>query len=547
MKLFEKIGKIVLASFLFISSIPFTFAQATPDLFQIDISPSTFDINTPVDVTIKAVTANWEVIKDYVGDVFLDINLDTADYTVPSEGLYSFVAQDQGTKTFSKWLIVKKAWTYTFSASDVNEDTIKWEKSITVWWWTDSHNSESWDWTVSISSPTADSTIKSDVAEIIWSGSIKNSPFEILLNWDSAYKWSTDEKGGFVWYINDLKEWKNTIQARILNITDDVVASSSEISFTYQSATDSTFNSIQILPSNKIKVWEKATFKIKTSETVSSAVIKFSNGRTAPMDMETEWSWTKDITIDTAWKLNVSLDITTDWKTKTYSNISILLVEQSTSIGKVRLFSDSAYKNKLTITRDILWNDAPKYLVEYWTNQDTLNESQTVTTKELILENLTPKTKYYFQVSALDTDGNKIWTASEVVNATIGDENAPSCTVQWIKVNDIIEWNMHYLSRSGVQNTEKYIIYRSDTQTTIENMQKVWETTDTKFEYPFNAQAKEEKYSYYAIQAICKDGKAILIDDMKKVKTGPMENILLFTFITLFCYASYKLYGINND
>jgi hypothetical protein len=50
-------------------------------------------------------------------------------------------------------------------------------------------------------------------------------------------------------------------------------------------------------------------------------------------------------------------------------------------------------------------------------------------------------------------------------------------------------------------------------------MQKVSETTDTKFEYPFNPNAKAEKFSYYAVQAICKDGKTIVMDDIKKVKT----------------------------
>ena len=73
-------------------------------------------------------------------------------------------------------------------------------------------------------------------------------------------------------------------------------------------------------------------------------------------------------------------------------------------------------------------------------------------------------------------------------------------------------------------------------------MQKVGETTDTRFEYPYNPNAKQEKYSYYAVQAICKDGKAIVIDDIKKVKTGPVENILLFVFMSLFFYASYRLY-----
>jgi hypothetical protein len=36
-------------------------------------------------------------------------------------------------------------------------------------------------------------------------------------------------------------------------------------------------------------------------------------------------------------------------------------------------------------------------------------------------------------------------------------------------------------------------------------MQKIAETNETRFEYPFNKNAKQEKYSYFAVQAICKD------------------------------------------
>jgi len=50
-------------------------------------------------------------------------------------------------------------------------------------------------------------------------------------------------------------------------------------------------------------------------------------------------------------------------------------------------------------------------------------------------------------------------------------------------------------------------------------MQKVTETTETRFEYPFNKSAKQEKYTYYAVQAICKDGKALVIQDVKKIQT----------------------------
>jgi hypothetical protein len=36
------------------------------------------------------------------------------------------------------------------------------------------------------------------------------------------------------------------------------------------------------------------------------------------------------------------------------------------------------------------------------------------------------------------------------------------------------------------------------------------------------------------------------MDDIKKVKTWPVENILLFVFISLLFYGSYRVYGYNK-
>ncbi|MEI7920043.1 MAG: hypothetical protein WCH65_08015 [bacterium] len=38
---------------------------ASPDAFLVEVSPSSFDVNQAVDITIKAVKANGEIVKDY--------------------------------------------------------------------------------------------------------------------------------------------------------------------------------------------------------------------------------------------------------------------------------------------------------------------------------------------------------------------------------------------------------------------------------------------------------------------------------------------------
>ncbi|MEI6672795.1 MAG: hypothetical protein WCL02_05735 [bacterium] len=108
--------KPLIASILAISMLAIGFGAshvhaADPDAFIVDVTPSSFNVNEAVDITIKAVNANGDVIKTYQGDVFIEIVgiVDTADYTVPSDGLYTFLPEDQGMRVFSKGLIIKKA------------------------------------------------------------------------------------------------------------------------------------------------------------------------------------------------------------------------------------------------------------------------------------------------------------------------------------------------------------------------------------------------------------------------------------------------------
>lgn len=144
----------------------------------------------------------------------------------------------------------------------------------------------------------------------------------------------------------------------------------------------------------------------------------------------------------------------------------------------------------MNVTREMI-GTAPQYKIEYGTSQNNLNLSTTVQTNEIIIENLGIGDTYYFQITPLDSAGNPIGTPSEITEAKIGE--AISCVVVGIKVTDQQIGEKHYLVRTAVNNIEKYIIYRSEFETSeVSNMQKVGETTGVMFEYPFNKLAKTE-------------------------------------------------------
>ncbi len=59
-----------------------------------------------------------------------------------------------------------------------------------------------------------------------------------------------------------------------------------------------------------------------------------------------------------------------------------------------------------------------------------------------------------------------------------------------------------------MKNAKVYTIYSSDTND-INTRIKLTETTDTKYEYPFDYNAKEDVYAYFWVEAICDDGQKL--------------------------------------
>lgn len=103
--------------------------------FSIDINPNNIWTNDSSDITIKAIDADWQINKEYTWDVFLEIEefLNSDDYSVPYDWLYTFTTKDKWIKVFSKWLSIKKEGTYTVQVSDLENEDIFWKKVITVW------------------------------------------------------------------------------------------------------------------------------------------------------------------------------------------------------------------------------------------------------------------------------------------------------------------------------------------------------------------------------------------------------------------------------
>ena len=174
---------------------------ADPDAFVVEVTPSSFNINEAVDLTIKAVQADGTVIKDYLGDVFIEIEgiVDTADYTVPSDGLYTFQTQDQGTKLFSKGLSIKKSGTFTVKVSDIINDTIIGQKTVIVGTVQDTTTTE----TITLISPVPGGIEKNSIANVMANAPVlPNAPYQIYINNNVVSQGMTTANGDISAYVS---------------------------------------------------------------------------------------------------------------------------------------------------------------------------------------------------------------------------------------------------------------------------------------------------------------------------------------------------------
>lgn len=509
---------------------------ANPDAFYVEVNPSSFSVWESVDMTITAITKDGTTIKDYEWDVFIFVEwLTSSDYSAPSNQVYTFIPSDQWVKLFSKGLKINKAGTYKVTVSDIL-DTAAWETTVIVW------NASSWSaqHSINISYPSSGATESKNAINVMWgSSSLPNSPVEIYLNKSMVASGYTDSQWNFNIYISWLRSGWNEIQAKIVDVNDIILWESDVILVNYKAPSDGIFNSISISPSNAIKQWDKISISINTTEWVSSAELIFDNWKSYPMDRIAAWNFSKDITVKDAGIFNISISLVVNWTTKTYSNIADINVQENIWVYNVKFSTTWVDGTSIIMTREQLWN-APKYNILYGTQKDNLQKSVIVSSTGVLIENLQTKTKYYFQIIAMDMDSHASGSPSDIFEYN-PDTVYASCVIQWVVVKSEKIWDKYYLIRDPVENAVSYQIYRSDWKD-MSSKTMVWETSETRFEYYFNPDAESDQYAYYQIQATCADGSNVMIEDVEKVKVWPFENIILILIVTWFVYCIYRLY-----
>jgi hypothetical protein len=278
------------------------------------------------------------------------------------------------------------------------------------------------------------------------------------------------------------------------------------------------------------------------------------------------WEFSKDVFLFNTWIINISLETSASNGdiTQKFDNIKQFTVLDAPAITNIITWADSETQIA-TISRDVSnENESSSYLITY-----RLWEGQTNT-----LDERTDKKSFKFTDVPYDTtlnviitpyrkEATKHWAASETIKFVITKwqpwdsenpggasltwlDNQPRCIVENISTRTKKIWDNYYLIWDKVENVSKYIVYSSTLPDGSDKM-KVYETTDTSYQYPFDRTSEEDKFAYFWIVWICDDGQELELTGATKVQVWPAENFFLLLCMTFLIYFWIKLFRQTEE
>lgn len=564
----KKIGVLAVLCLSFLQ--PLFVLAASPDSFQIEVSPSSFAVNQSVDFTIKAIKKG-QIMKNYTGTVYIAVGgvektsgakIRPGDYVVSHGGIIDMSASDQGVKRLTKGLQISKAGNFVIAAEDLEDELISGSTTVMV-----SSDATTSLQNIQILSPAvwgeeSDSTI----TVMATADTLPNARVQIFLN-DVQVKETTSDANGLINdSISGLKNGTNVLQIKAFSVTNEVVGTSEKLVFTYQGVAEDLLKNVTATPNQNLKIWNKVRFELQTEVSVSSAKLIFPDEKQYPLDKEKDGLFSKEVMLTQTWNLDIGVELNAGpTVNKKYEKNLTLSVADNVQIGEVKILASSGVAGAIGLDWTVLGGSAPGYAIQYGLLRDDLKWVALTTGTSAILSGFTYGKSYFFQVQPVDAQNIPDGVPSEVMEyimpiATGANPNLtalvasgleitpdhavapmPTCVVKNIKTSTTKIGNKYYLVRNAVQGATKYLVYKSDF---ADNTDKAFlgETEMTRFEYPFDKTVEDEVYAYYTVEALCADGNKIVLTNAQKVQVGPVEDMMLVFALTMLGYLLYRLY-----
>jgi len=223
-----KFLKIIISLLLFLN-ISYAFAWVV-DHFEVSFNKQEANVWEALDLTIKAVDENWDVVKDYMWNIIGfsetddEVELPTE---LASDNWYTFTAANEWVMKFENWVIFHKPWEQELWIydSDANENTI-WLAKVKIKKTEEKSNVD-----IEILSPDNDLTIWKPNIKVSWKTE-KNHQILIVVNDDKEFSTISNSEWYFEKEIEWLKTWKNVIQSHILDSEWKKIGNSNKVIIT---------------------------------------------------------------------------------------------------------------------------------------------------------------------------------------------------------------------------------------------------------------------------------------------------------------------------
>lgn len=224
-------------------------AAGTVDHFQLEVNKATTKIGEAIDLTVKAVDKDNNVVSNYVGSILIFSESDTnAEFpgTTIKDNTYKFTAADQGKVKFENAIKFSMNWKQDISVYDSENDTILGKTEVTVWAGGGWSTTTTWTEEIKITSPETGTTVWTDSIKVTGT-TTKNHKVKVSLNGKKTFDTTSNDTWTFEVSISGLESWDSILKAIVLDADGKTIWESTEVKISTASNSPK-MNSISISP-----------------------------------------------------------------------------------------------------------------------------------------------------------------------------------------------------------------------------------------------------------------------------------------------------------
>jgi len=529
------------------SFVPVAMVQAA-DALEVDrlevTAPATATVGEPVDLTVKALSKTGEVVTNYSGIVFVIVENDNK-ATVPYAEGYTFVAGDQGKKTFSKGLSFTKEGTFKVVVSDFDKARIEGSTKVKVSASGGSSTANTGTELVTITSPDDNSTLGNSTFSVVGTTK-KNSRVQLFMNGQKALETQTDDKGTFVFDVKKTDQAKNVLSVTVLDGTDKAIGESAKVNVTVGSEGPQfigiKLSQKDVAPGAKIGVSVDATPGLK-SVTVSAG-----SAMTTLKEGASPGSYSGELVAPTqtgAIALDVSLK--TDMGKETLKKSADTINVSAPQVAYKNVKTENG-DGKVSFTFEVENEPAnlDKFQFAYVTGTGT--ETKVATSQKSKIKNGSGAyvwyipglsvAKYAFTISGLDASGSVIdGSASDMIDVDLSLAAAGKCMISNVSGLQVkADKEISTLSWDSIPEAVKYNVYKKNAAGEFVFIESVVGNS-----YTIHIASGAVKYEDFAVKAVCADDSvSAQYSPTTKVQTGPGQLLLLVSLALLVTFAIFR-------